>query len=254
MGSKKPSLLKRLGLFFSRIREQNARRKEQKQASKKGKRKITLYRRVKKEKAHKAEEYTSDDKITLTQSDIDLLRENLDDLAKLDDGELITIHVREKGTKSDINKAIRYKILREAGYSAKQASKLRSRNYIPINEVEELKFSKDTIFKNKYDKTVDYYTQAHRVKYFKSIVNDTVYSQHGYLSNSHINKDKKLSEEYYKYVVSLMQRYDLTEQQAWIMAYYQIESNEDSEKVARDLLMNADYEISISPRKKRKAR
>lgn len=159
---------------------------------------------------------------------------------------------------------IRYQLLREAGYSVKDAQRMRyvraetNPEYIDIKTIKVDRKTKKVIKKDIYKTTLNTINLDERMSNLKVAQdqNDTVFTYHGYLTRKVRRQDdnaewRYLRNEYYE-LVKTIKRYDkLTNDQAYFMAHYMLANNVDYKIARRELLTNQDFQKYIQSKKKR---
>jgi len=135
---------------------------------------------------------------------------------------------------------IRYQVLRDLGYSVKEAQRLRSRS-LPWLDTSGVRVSSKTnkVIKGKnYKKLLKTYDLDDYVDRTKSIKNDTVYSRWGMLTN-----DERYRDETEKYVNYVRKTFNLSNNQAHYFVYMMISNNLTFEEAREQLLTSEQFEM-----------
>lgn len=135
---------------------------------------------------------------------------------------------------------IRYQVLRDLGYSVKEAQRLRSRSLAWL-DTSGVRISKTTgkVIKGKnYKKLLRDYDIDDYVDRTKSIKNDTVYSRWGMLTN-----DERYQDETEKYVNYIRKTFGLSNDQAHYFLYMMIKNNLTFEEAREQLLTSESFEM-----------
>lgn len=145
------------------------------------------------------------------------------------------IVIKDNRSKNEIRR-IRYALLREAGYSPQEASRLRSK---PI-DVRDIELDKN----GKIKKGSNYKRKSRSicvdldVNYFKRLENNTVYSQFGM-----ITQDKRYKDKTMKVVQAIQRDTGANEKQSFYLLWFMIESGMSYEEAKRELLSSRQWEI-----------
>ncbi len=145
------------------------------------------------------------------------------------------IVIKDNRSKNEIRR-IRYALLREAGYSPKEASRLRSK---PI-DVRNIQLDKN----GKIKKGLNYKRKSISigvdldVNYFKGLENNTVYSQFGM-----ITQDKRYKDKTMKVVQAIQRDTGANEKQSFYLLWFMFESGMSYEEAKRELLSSKKWEI-----------
>lgn len=149
-----------------------------------------------------------------------------------------SITIKDNRSKNEIRR-IRYAVLREAGYTPQEASRLRSKA-IDVRNIE--------LDKNgKIKKGLNYKRKSRVVgvdldyDYFKKIENDTVYSQFGM-----ITQDKRYKDRTMRTVQAIQRDIDCNEKQSFYLLWFMIESGMSYEEAKRELLSSKKWELYAS--------
>lgn len=135
---------------------------------------------------------------------------------------------------------IRYQVLRDLGYSVKEAQRLRSRS-LPWLDTSGIRINRKTgkVIKGKnYKKLLKTYDIDDYVDRTKSIKNDTVYSRWGMLTN-----DERYRDETEKYVHYVRKTFGLSNDQAHYFVYMMIRNNLTFEEAREQLLTSEAFEM-----------
>lgn len=155
---------------------------------------------------------------------------------------------------------IRYQLLRDAGYTAKEARSMRyNKSEFDIEGIKvhrSGKVNKDAQY-NKVKRIVNF---NDRINALRKIDNPSAFTKHGYLTNR--PKDPKLDtpeykrqrSEYYDLARAIMKRDGLTNDQAWYFLNFMIQNNYTYEQTRRELLGNEDFEKYRQSKRQRKPR
>lgn len=145
------------------------------------------------------------------------------------------IVIKDNRSKNEIRR-IRYALLREAGYSPQEASRLRSK---PI-DVRDIQLDEN----GKIKKGLNYKRKTRSivvdldVNYFKGLENNTVYSQFGM-----ITQDKRYKDRTMKVVQAIQHDTGCNEKQSFYLLWFMIESGMSYEDAKRELLSSKKWEI-----------
>ena len=145
------------------------------------------------------------------------------------------IVIKDTRSKNEIRR-IRYALLREAGYSPQEASRLRSK---PI-DVRNIQLDEN----GKIKKGLNYKRKSRSigidldVNYFNGLENDTVYSQFGM-----ITQDKRYKDRTMKVVHAIQRDTGCNEKQSFYLLWFMIESGMSYEEAKRELLSSKKWEI-----------
>ena len=148
--------------------------------------------------------------------------------------------IKDNRSKNEILR-IRYAVLREAGYTPKEASRLRSK---PI-DVRNIQLDKN----GKIKKGLNYKRKTREVSvdlgvdYFKGLENDTVYSHLGM-----ITQDKRYKDRTMKVVRAIQTDTGANEKQSFYLLWFMIESGMTYEEAKRELLSSKQWELYASGR------
>lgn len=135
---------------------------------------------------------------------------------------------------------IRYQVLRDLGYSVKEAQRLRSRSLAWL-DTSGIRINRKTgkVIKGKnYKKLLKTYDIDDYVDRTKSIKNDTVYSRWGMLTN-----DERYRDETEKYVNYVRKTFGLSNDQAYFFVYMMISNNLTFEEAREQLLTSESFEM-----------
>src|SRR5690554_1749237 len=135
---------------------------------------------------------------------------------------------------------IRYQVLRDLGYSVKEAQRLRSRS-LPWLDTSAVRVSRKTgkVIKGKnYQRLLKSYDIDDYVDYTKTLKNDTVYSRWGMLTN-----DERYQAETEKYVNYIRKTFNLSNDQAHYFVYMMISNNLTFEEAREQLLTSEQFEM-----------
>ena len=148
------------------------------------------------------------------------------------------IMIKDNRSTNEIRR-IRYAVLREAGYTPKEASRLRSK---PI-DVRNIQLDKDGNVKRGLN-----FKRKSRVvgidldyDYFKKLENDTVYSRFGM-----ITQDKRYKDRVMRTVQAIQTDTDCNEKQSFYLLWFMIESDMSYEEAKRELLGSKKWEMYAS--------
>ena len=145
------------------------------------------------------------------------------------------IVIKDIRSKNEIRR-IRYALLREAGYSPQEASRLRSK---PI-DVRNIELDEN----GKVKKGLNYKRKSRSigvdlgVAYFKGLENNTVYSQFGM-----ITQDKRYKDRTMKVVHAIQIDTGCNEKQSFYLLWFMFESGMSYEAAKRELLSSKKWEI-----------
>ncbi len=145
------------------------------------------------------------------------------------------IVIKDNRSKNEIRR-IRYALLREAGYSPKEASRLRSRAI----DVRNIQLDKN----GKIKKGLNYKRKTREVgvdlgvNYFRGLENNTVYSQFGM-----ITQDKRYKDRTMKVVHAIQLDTGANEKQSFYLLWFMFESGMSYEEAKRELLSSKKWEI-----------
>lgn len=135
---------------------------------------------------------------------------------------------------------IRYQVLRDLGYSVKEAQRLRSRSLAWL-DTSSVRVSRKTgkVIKGKnYKKLLKTYDIDDYVDRTKSIKNDTVYSRWGMLT-----RDERYQAETEKYVNYIRKTFGLSNDQAHYFLYMMISNNLTFDEAREQLLTSESFEM-----------
>src|SRR5690554_2341084 len=135
---------------------------------------------------------------------------------------------------------IRYQVLRDLGYSVKEAQRLRSRS-LPWLDTSGVRISKNTgkVIKGKnYQRLLKDYDIDNYAERTKTIKNDTVYSRWGMLT-----RDERYRDETEKYVNYVRKTFGLSNDQAHYFVYMMISNNLTFEEAREQLLTSEQFEM-----------
>lgn len=145
------------------------------------------------------------------------------------------IVIKDNRSKNEIRR-IRYALLREAGYSPQEASRLRSK---PI-DVRNIELDE----RGKVKKGLNYKRKSRSigvdldVNYFMGLENNTVYSQFGM-----ITQDKRYKDKTMKVVHAIQRDTGANEKQSFYLLWFMFESGMSYEEAKRELLSSKKWEI-----------
>ena len=145
------------------------------------------------------------------------------------------IVIKDNRSMNEIRR-IRYALLREAGYSPQEASRLRSK---PI-DVRNIELDE----RGKVKKGLNYKRKSRSivvdldVNYFKRLENNTVYSQFGM-----ITQDKRYKDRTMKVVQAIQRDTGANEKQSFYLLWFMFESGMSYEEAKRELLSSQKWEI-----------
>ena len=148
------------------------------------------------------------------------------------------IVIKDNRSKNEIRR-IRYALLREAGYSPQEASRLRSK---PI-DVRNIELDE----RGKVKKGLNYKRKSRSIgvdldiNYFRGLENDTVYSQFGM-----ITQDKRYKDRTMKVVRAIQHDTGANEKQSFYLLWFMIESGMSYEAAKRELLSSKQWELYSS--------
>jgi hypothetical protein len=145
------------------------------------------------------------------------------------------IVIKDTRSKNEIRR-IRYALLREAGYSPKEASRLRSRP-IDVRDIELDRNGKIKKGLNYKRKSISIVVDLD-VNYFRGLENNTVYSQFGM-----ITQDKRYKDKTMKVVQSIQKDTGCNEKQSFYLLWFMFESGMSYEEAKRELLSSKKWEI-----------
>lgn len=144
--------------------------------------------------------------------------------------------------KSNYNRLrkIRYQVLRDLGYSVKEAQRLRSRSlaWLDTSGIRVNQKSGKVIKGKNYKKLLKDYDIDDYVDRTKSIKNDTVYSRWGMLTN-----DERYQDETEKYVNYIRKTFGLSNDQAHYFLYMMISNNLTFDEAREQLLTSEAFEM-----------
>lgn len=135
---------------------------------------------------------------------------------------------------------IRYQVLRDLGYSVKEAQRLRSRS-LPWLDTSGVRINRKTgkVIKGKnYQRLVKDYDIDDYAERTKTIKNDTVYSRWGMLTS-----DERYQNETEKYVNYIRKTFNLSNDQAYYFLYMMISNNMTFEEAREQLLTSEQFEM-----------
>lgn len=135
---------------------------------------------------------------------------------------------------------IRYQVLRDLGYSVKEAQRLRSRSlaWLDTSGIRINQKSGKVIKGKNYNKLLKSYDIDDYVDRTKTIKNDTVYSRWGMLTN-----DERYRDETEKYVNYVRKTFGLSNDQAHFFVYMMIKNNLTFEEAREQLLTSEAFEM-----------
>jgi len=135
---------------------------------------------------------------------------------------------------------IRYQVLRDLGYSVKEAQRLRSRSlsWLDTSAVRVSRKTGKVIKGKNYQRLLKSYDIDDYVDRTKSIKNDTVYSRWGMLTN-----DERYRDETEKYVNYVRKTFNLSNDQAHYFVYMMISNNLTFEEAREQLLTSEEFEM-----------
>lgn len=136
---------------------------------------------------------------------------------------------------------IRYAILRDIGYTAKEASKLRNRS-LDIGNVK-VKEGK-VVKKNNYKNQVKEVRQGQFVTFAKTVKNDTTLSNWGLL-----NQDERYRHQTTEYINFVRRDLNITSDQAYYFVYTMLQTGMTYKETKKELLANKEFEIYVSKSK-----
>ncbi len=148
------------------------------------------------------------------------------------------ITIKDNRSTNEIRR-IRYAVLREAGYTPQEASRLRSKSI----DVRNIQLDKN----GKIKKGLNYKRKTREVSvdlgadYFKGLENDTVYSQFGM-----ITQDKRYKDRTMKVVHAIQKDTGANEKQSFYLLWFMIESGMSYEEAKRELLSSKKWELYAS--------
>lgn len=135
---------------------------------------------------------------------------------------------------------IRYQVLRDLGYSVKEAQRLRSRS-LPWLDTSGVRINRKTgkVIKGKnYQRLVKDYDIDDYAERTKTIKNDTVYDRWGMLTH-----DERYQAETEKYVNYIRKTFNLSNDQAYYFLYMMISNNMTFEEAREQLLTSEQFEM-----------
>src|SRR5690554_6621300 len=135
---------------------------------------------------------------------------------------------------------IRYQVLRDLGYSVKEAQRLRSRS-LPWLDTSRVRVRRNTgkVIKGKnYKKLLKVYDLDAYANRTKTLKNDTVYSRWGMLT--HYERYQKETEKYVNYI---RKTFNLSNDQAYYFLYMMISNNLTFEEAREQLLTSEQFEM-----------
>jgi hypothetical protein len=145
------------------------------------------------------------------------------------------IVIKDTRSKNEIRR-IRYALLREAGYSPQEASRLRSRP-IDVRDIELDRNGKIKKGLNYKRKSISIVVDLD-VNYFRGLENNTVYSQFGM-----ITQDKRYKDKTMKVVHAIQRDTGANEKQSFYLLWFMFESGMSYEEAKRELLSSKKWEI-----------
>ena len=157
-------------------------------------------------------------------------------------------------TRQERNKQarIRYNLLRDAGYSVKDAQRLRYvRNeqhdaYIDITGVQTSRRTGKVLKGKGYRNIVNIVNHDERIEELRNLKYKSVYTRHGYLTNKPKENDtpehRRQRDEYYNIVMAIKKRDNLSNDQAWYFANFMLQNNYSYERTRKELLTSQDFE------------
>ena len=149
---------------------------------------------------------------------------------------------------------IRYNLLRSAGYSVKDAQRLRyitNERHHEFIDIEGIKTSRTTgkVLKGRhYKNVVNIVNHDERIKDLREFKYKSVLTRHGYLTNKpkdpkyDTNEHRRRRDEYYNIVMAIKKRDNLTNDQAWYFAHIMLKNNLTYHETRRQLLADEDFE------------
>ena len=136
---------------------------------------------------------------------------------------------------------IRYQILRDLGYSSKEASKLRNQTKSYEIEIKNVKIDKKTkqVIKSKNYKTT---LKNQKINEFvfkaQDVKNDTTYTKWGMLT-----QDKRYKDDTARVVKRLERQHKISNNQAYYMLYFMTRNNISYKQARLQLLSNKEFEM-----------
>lgn len=150
------------------------------------------------------------------------------------------IVIKDNRSMNEIRR-IRYALLREAGYTPQEASRLRSKAI----DVRNIKLDEN----GKVKKGLNYKRKTREVgvdlgvNYLGGLENDTVYSQFGM-----ITQDKRYKDRTMKVVRAIQHDTGANEKQSFYLLWFMMESGMSYEEAKRELLSSKQWELYASGR------
>ena len=135
---------------------------------------------------------------------------------------------------------IRYQVLRDLGYSVKEAQRLRSRSlsWLDTSKVRVSRKTGKVIKGKNYQRLLENYDIDNYVDYIKTRKNDTVYSRWGMLT--HDERYQDVTERYVNYI---RKTFNLSNDQAYYFLYMMISNNMTFEEAREQLLTSEQFEM-----------
>lgn len=153
---------------------------------------------------------------------------------------------------------IRYQLLRDAGYSVKEAQARRySKSDLDISGIQVSKAGKVRKGRHYHEvrRVVDL---TERINVIRAIENPSTFTKHGYLTNKpkDPSKDtpayKHARQEYYDMAMAIKKRDKLSNDQAWYFLNFMLQNNYTYEKTRRELLGSEQFEMYRKSKKGRR--
>lgn len=143
-------------------------------------------------------------------------------------------------TKYNRLRKIRYQVLRDLGYSVKEAQRLRSRSlaWLDTSGIRMNQKSGKVIKGKNYKKLLRDYDIDDYVDRTKTIINDTGYTRWGMLTN-----DERYRDETEKYVNYVRKTFGLSNDQAHYFLYMMIRNNLTFDEAREQLLTSEAFEM-----------
>lgn len=162
---------------------------------------------------------------------------------------------------------IRYNLYRDAGYSIKDAQRMRyirntdNPEYLDIKSIKVDSKTNKVIKKDVYKTTLNTLHFDERMDVIRMAykTNDTTFTYHGYLTTKPKRKDdnaewKFLRNEYYELVKTIKKYDNLTTDQAFFMAHYILMNKIDYKTARKELLSDEDFQKYVQGKSRKRIR
>ena len=160
----------------------------------------------------------------------------------------------------NVEARIRYQLYRDAGYSIKDAQRLRyirnpdNPEYLDIKSIKVDRTTKKVIKKTTYRNVRNVINVDDRLSVLRDAKNDSVYTMHGFLTNKPTTGDtpdyKFMRNEYHDLVMSMKKYDNLNNDQAYFMAHFMLLNKVDYHTARRELLSNQDFQKYVQSKRR----